>query len=98
MKKKILKNVGEYADLLLTAEVISEPELIQYGEKQKQVFDIKAKTDKKLTCVSWETYPVDKGDVITVKGRLHYNTNHIVLFRNTGTVRSLLIIKKAENN
>ena len=73
----------EYVDLIITAKIVSEPEIIKYGEKQKQVFDIEVKTGQQLTCVSWETYPIDKGDTITVKGRLHHKTKHIVLFKNS---------------
>lgn len=88
----------EYVDLIITAQICSEPEIIQYGDKQKLVFEIEGKTGQKLTCVTWEKYDVQAGDLITIKGRLHFKTKHIVLFKNSRTSKSLLIIRKADKN
>lgn len=88
----------EYVDLIITAQICSEPEIINYGEKQKLVFEIEGKTGQKLTCVTWENYDIQSGDLITIKGRLHLKTKHIVLFKNTRTSKSLLIIRKANKD
>lgn len=87
----------EYVDLIFTAEISSEPEIINYENNKKQVFEIENKKGQKITCISWETYDISKGDLITAKGRLNLKTKHMILFKRTRTNSGLIIIRKAKN-